>query len=159
MYRLRDKRSEIFQLAKIDKQLANISDIETRQQLTSAIIEMIDRRFPSASELQQLDTVMNEDVHSPESVQMMQDLTLKALQLLGTLMDAYILPRMFRSFQEGPQPRYIVSYAGQFHIDNQVQVLQSMGFQKAVEERTSDKRGTNFQCVDTTGLSPYFTPL
>jgi hypothetical protein len=71
------------------------------------------------------------------------------------LMDLYLLFRMFRSYNNGPDSSKIIIYAGDIHIQNYKVILEKLGFEKRFETTqilNSKDKNKPFQCLDITDL-------
>ena len=77
------------------------------------------------------------------------------LETTGVLVDAYVVGRMFRSFNNGPDPRYIIVYLGDWHINGIKTLFDRLGFYN-VGNNTSNIPGTDFQCLRIGLKTPFF---
>ena len=78
-------------------------------------------------------------------------------ELGGCLVDAYVVGRIFRSFRDGPDPRYIIVYLGYWHTNNIKTLFDSLRFFN-VGNNYSNTKDVNFQCLMLGLRVPFFQP-
>ena len=71
------------------------------------------------------------------------------------LMDAYAIGRMFRSFRDTEDPKYIMVYAGAAHTKSYEKFFKYLGL-RLVGKNVSDLEGEDFQCLRLGLRLPFF---
>ena len=139
---------------KILKQFENISDPGLRTIVTNYWL----KRGRTLYKILTLNVRYSQEL-SYDSHQKDQSSTFRLLDMLFEfglfLMDAYAIGRMFRSFRDAEDPKYIMVYAGAAHTKSYEKFFKYLGLQ-LVGKNVSDLEGEDFQCLRLGLRLPFF---
>lgn len=76
------------------------------------------------------------------------------VEFLTSIFDSYLLGRMFRTFQNSPDPQKIILYVGEAHAEKYREILRKLNF--TFKESKSKRYGYDFQCIN---LSSFHLPF
>lgn len=87
---------------------------------------------------------------SSKCLDAMNSLLRPLLDMTSTYMDLYLMARVFRVFADGTQPENVIIYAGQWHVDRYVELLEKIGTKTIIEPQKTGHFFKNNSCVDIT---------
>lgn len=151
---------KILQDLKITKQLKNISDPSIAKALETHYLPLLFTKFPfSDQELIQdiYETLVQENGDEPSGILLdaLIDLHKSLLFFEMLFMDLYLMARLFRSFSKTAPGNKNIIYAGERHVQSYRRVLEKLGFKLVLQRFAVDE--TNFQCLDISGIEPFFS--
>lgn len=157
-----DEKS-IYEKSKIAKQYNNIKDPNVRkildefktvkltslQKIKDSILEII----------KTLNTIIkvsdNPKLNKSESLQILRTtfeplIDIASKTTICHIMDLYLLARLFRSYKNAPDAKYVIIYVGENHAETYKIALSKLGFTISFHRKSPPKFNN---CIDITGLN------
>lgn len=140
---------QLFLDTKIQKQFDAIVDIEIKNYLEKFFIQLLG--VQKALLLNKLKHMMNHDIHDI----IINNNYGEIWKFPLFLQDAYMAGRIFRSFENGLDPKNIIIYVGDLHKRNLEIIFKRIGM-TYVGGNTSDVHNVDFQCLRIGLKLPFF---
>ena len=136
----------------ISKQLNSIKSSGVKDYLISSFLERSGRATTNLWDLKR------------QGSKNYQSIGVEAIELCDSIMDLYLMARMFREFKrkemsEGrysKSPSNIIVYAGEYHSNYYRNALAALGFEM-VNKSVSTEKGRNYQCINVEKFYPWFS--
>ncbi len=142
---------KIMDQTKILKQLNNIEDEDLKIKLYHYFLNTLEIKYiPLMS--------IYDDFLKSRTISDYKNYIKLTIVYIASLLDYYIVSRMFRTFNKGSTPRYIMMYLGDFHAKNIGQILRYLdsNIYRKLKMSFLMKYNGSVQCLDATDLIPFF---
>jgi len=144
----------IMEVTKINKQLQNIKDREIRDSLKRYGMDRLAGINEVVEEIRELITHDASEFSRKDFKKLIKHILADAIDAYASIMDIYLLGRMFRSYQNAPDCKNIIVYAGDFHTRVYEDFLDTLKTFKQV--RSVGERRHPY-CINVGPFLPFFS--
>ena len=151
----------ILDISKVNKQFNHINDSNIRGMIIEYWMKLGNIKYTNMiNTLRELSSYELPRYNIFKQHKLISDHMKNLSSLPVFVMDAYLIGRMFRSFDQNilnysKDPKFIIVYAGREHIKNYADFFEYIGI-KLIAKNTSDEPGINYQCIKLNIQLPFF---